>query len=143
LKPRLVSPAAAWLATRVIPEPFSTSTLTLPGLVVSTWAPPVAEAAGLVRTFGTVLSLAMALNTSPACGCIGWTRLPLPIHGPFGIVTNCTFWPARLRKLCAICTRSVTVMPSSVVIEAAASLTILSSLIGLDSSPLCSTPLTT
>ena len=56
---------------------------------------------------------------------------------------NCTFWPARLRKLCAICTRSVTVIPSSVVIEAAASLTILSSLIGLDSSPLCSTPLTT
>ena len=83
LKPRLVSPAAAWLATRVTPEPFSTWTLTLPGLVVRTWAPPVEEAAGVVATFGTVLSLAMAANTSPACGCMGWTRLAFPSHGSF------------------------------------------------------------
>ena len=74
---------------------------------------------------------------------MGWTRLAFRVHGSFGIVMNCTFWPDRLRKLCPICTRSDTVMPASVVIEAAASLTTLSSLIGLDSSPLCSTPLTT
>ena len=141
LKPRLVSPAAASLATRETPEPFSTSTLTLPGLVVRTWAPP--EDAGVVETFGTVTSLAMALNTWPACGCMGWTRLASCAHFSFGIVMNWTFWPDRLRKLCPISTRSDTVMPASVVIEAAASLTIRSSLIGLDSRPLCSTPLTT
>jgi hypothetical protein len=95
----------------------------------------------VVKTFGTVMSLAMAPNTSrPAAAWAGPGCVP---PRTVGIVMNCTFWPDRLRKLCPICTRSDTVMPASVVIEAAASLTILSSLIGLDSSPLCSTPLTT
>ena len=61
----------------------------------------------------------------------------------FGTVMNWTFWLDRLRKLSPICTRSETVMPASVVIEAAASVTTDSSLIGLDSRPLSSTPLTT
>src|SRR6516162_7392622 len=134
-KPRLVSPVAASLATPDTPEPFSTSTLTLAGLVVRTWAPPEEPGTGVVETFGTVMSLAIAANTWPACGCMNWTRFGFGAHGSFGTVTNWTFWLDRLRKLSPICTRSETDMPLSVVIDAAASVTTLSSLIGLDSRP--------
>ena len=85
----------------------------------------------------------MAANTWPACGCRNWTRLGFCVHGSFGTVMNWTFWLDRLRKLSPICIRSETVMPLSVVIEAAASVITFTSLIGLESRPLSSTPLTT
>ena len=70
LKPRLVRPEAARAARPATPEPFRILTLTLDGLVVSTWAPPDDGAAdGATLTFGTVTSCAMAENTSSACGC--------------------------------------------------------------------------
>jgi hypothetical protein len=66
-KPRLASPVAALSASPEMPEPFSTLTLTLDGLAVSTCAPPVGR--GELRVvfgavvFGTVTSCAMAENT--------------------------------------------------------------------------------
>src|SRR3974390_2778122 len=103
------------------PEPFSTSTLTFDGLVVSSCTRP-AEPRGR-DTLGTVTSCAMAENTSPAPGCAKWTRAGLAGHDSFGAVTNWTFLLDRWRRLLAMPIRSETVMPLSVVIEAAASLT--------------------
>ena len=144
-KPRLLRPEAAWPARPATPEPFRILTLTLDGLVVSTWAPPddgVADGATL--TFGTVTSCAMAENTSPACGCANWTRAVGSCGQAWlGAVMNWTFLLDTLRRLSAMPTRSDTVMPLSVVIEAAASVTTESSRSGSDSSPLSSTPLTT
>src|SRR3954451_16297225 len=107
MKPRLVRPAAARLARRGTPEPFSTSTLTLAGLVVSTWA----VALGVAETFGTVMARAMAANTSLACGCMSWMRLALGVQVSYGAVMNYTFWPDRSRKLCPMWPRSVADMP--------------------------------
>jgi len=71
LKPRLLSPVAAVLATPIVPEPLSTSSCTLDGLTVGArLALPLAALAAL-RMW---VSCSTAVNRVPACGISHSTR---------------------------------------------------------------------
>ena len=111
--------------------------------MVSTCALPGQGVGVADLTFGTVTSCAMAENTSSACGWANWTRALSSGHGWFGAVRNWTFLLDRWCRLSPMLDQVETVMPVSVVIWAAASVTTLSSRSGFDSRPLLSTSFTT
>src|SRR6266571_1215990 len=134
-KPRLVRSPAAWPAMPPTPDPFSTSTLTLEGAMSTTGV--AALAFGFLPADG-IVSCAIALKSSSACGCWNSTLLMFGGQGTLGEVTNFTDLGVSPRRLSAICSIADWSRPVSVVIAFAVSRTTFSSLLGLPSRPLCS-----
>jgi len=77
-KPRLVSSPPTLVAILLTPDPFSTWTLTWDGAVSSTGVVAGFVDRDLFAFFalGSVVSCAIALNSSPACGTANSTSAP-------------------------------------------------------------------